>query len=232
MENFAPEANIECLRKIYALYDKQIKRFDVVCQKKCSSCCTCNVTLTGLEASYLTASLTQEAKKNLQTMIKTHFPKKRYIPRMTTNMFAKMCMEGKELPEEENDPSWGKCPLLVDDMCSIYEFRPFGCRALMSQVHCQKKGYAQIPPMVLTMNNVFLQYIEHMDESGIFSNLSDMLELLLSSEMTDNFSDQKKIPDTSRFLSNEKISVLMVEPQHREKIRSLLDTLSFIIKKN
>lgn len=178
---------------------------------------------------YLLHVVAPEEKKDLKTRIKQNFPQKRYIPKMTANMFARMCVEDKDIPEEENDPSWGKCPLLVDDMCSIYDVRPFGCRALMSQVHCREKGYARIPPIVLTINNLFLQYIEHLDQKGFFGNLSDMLTLFLSDNTIQSFSDPSKITNDGRFLFNEKIAVLMIPPEHREKLRPLLMKLSDLL---
>ncbi|MCD4722580.1 MAG: hypothetical protein K8S13_22390 [Desulfobacula sp.] len=223
------ESQIDLLKRMVALYDKAVEHIEVKCQQKCSSCCTCNVTLTSLEAGFLIADLTQEEKKDLKTRIKQNFPQKRYIPKMTANMFARMCVEDKDIPEEENDPSWGKCPLLVDDMCSIYDVRPFGCRALMSQVHCREKGYARIPPIVLTINNLFLQYIEHLDQKGFFGNLSDMLTLFLSDNTIQSFSDPSKITNDGRFLFNEKIAVLMIPPEHREKLRPLLMKLSDLL---
>ncbi|MCK5348263.1 MAG: hypothetical protein KAJ25_02685, partial [Desulfobacula sp.] len=86
----APET--DQLKQMYALYDKAVEHIDVVCRKKCSSCCTCNVTLTSLEADLLIAGLAPQEKKDLKTRIKRHFPQKRFIPKMTTNMFARMCM--------------------------------------------------------------------------------------------------------------------------------------------
>jgi len=221
--------NIELLKKVYSLYDEAIGHIDLACRKKCSSCCTCNVTMTSLEACFLIASLTQQEKRNLQTRIKQHFPQQRYIPKMTTNMFARMCKERKEIPEEGNDPSWGKCPLLVNDLCILYDARPFGCRALISQAHCRKKGYAQVPPIVLSLNNLFLQAIEHMDQGGFSGNLSDMLTLFLADSVLENFPDPLKITDDERFLLNEKIGVLMIPPEHREKVRALLEKLSLLV---
>ncbi len=220
------EPNIDQLKKIYMLYDEAIEHIDVVCQKKCSPCCTCNVTLTSLEAQFIVSSLNRHGKANLQDKMTTYFPEKRYIPKATINMFARLCAQGKEIPEEENDPSWGKCPLLVDDMCSIYDARPFGCRALMSQVQCSRKGYAQIPPIVLTINNIILQYIEQLDKKGGSANLSDMLTLFLSDPPIKTISDRQKESHDGRFLLNEKIFVLMVPPEHREKVRPLLERLS------
>ncbi|SDU05284.1 hypothetical protein [Desulfobacula phenolica] len=217
---------IERLKKIYSLYDEAMDHMEGVCQKKCSSCCTCNVTLTTLEAEFLIEALTQREKKELQARINHCFPQKRYIPKMTTNRFARLCVEGKEVPEEENDPSWGKCPLLADDLCVLYEVRPFGCRALMSQVHCSEKGYAQVPPIVLTFNTLFSQVIEHVDENGFFGNLSDMLTLFLSDNTFMRFSDPAGIPDDGRFVFNEKIPVLMIPLEHRERVKSFWKKLS------
>jgi Fe-S-cluster containining protein len=226
VKNQRVKANIEKLEKIYSFYDEIIEKFEFVCQKRCPSCCTCNVTMTKLEADLLVGSLTQQEKKELQTMVKQNSPQKRYVPMMTTNGFARLCMEGKDTLEEENDPAWGKCPLLVDDMCSIYNFRPFGCRALVSQVQCCKKGYAQIPPVVLTINNLFLQYIEHVDENGFFGNLSDILPLILSDKLQRDLLDHSGFIKDGKFVLNEKVRVWMVPPEHREKVRPILAKLS------
>ncbi len=229
MKNQRVNPGIERLKKIYSLYDEAIDHMEGVCQKECSSCCTCNVTLTSLEADFLIDALTRQEKKALQDRINHYFPEKRYIPKITTNRFARLCMEDKEIPEEENDPSWGKCPLLENDLCSVYEVRPFGCRALMSQVYCSEKGYAQVPPIVLTLNNLFLQAIEHVDENGFSGNLSDLLTLVLSDNEFVNFSDPSGIPYDGRFVSNEKIPVLMIPPEHRERVRPILEKLSVLV---
>lgn len=229
MKNQRGNPAVEQLKKIYALYDDAIDHTEVVCRKKCSSCCTCNVTLTSLEAECLVAALPRQEKKTLQARIDRCFPEKRYIPKMTTNRFARLCMEGKEVPEEENDPSWGKCPLLADDLCTVYEVRPFGCRALISRVHCDKKGYAQVPPLVLTFNTLFSQIIEQMDAGGVSGNLSDMLPLFLSDNTFMECPDHAGMPDDSRVVSNEKIPVLMIPPGHREQVRPVLEKLSSLV---
>ncbi len=222
MKNQAYEPKKDLLGKIYTLYDETIKTSDFVCKEKCSSCCTCNVTMTSLEANYLFHSLNSREQAGLSLKIKNNFPQKRYIPKMTTNMFAKMCMEGKELPEEENDPLWGKCSLLDDDSCSVYKARPFGCRALLSRMHCKEKGYASLPPLVLTINNLFLQYIEHIDENGLFGNLSDIMTWFVSSQ---SIQEGKK-----DFLYNHKMPVLMVPPEHQEKVKPLLEKFNFLLQ--
>ncbi len=227
------------LKKIYKLYDETIAGFNMACRKKCSSCCTCNVTMTSLEAEFMTASLTNQEKNNLKILIDRCVPGKRYIPKMSSNSFARMCMQGKDIPAEENDPNWGRCPMLVDDLCTLYDVRPFGCRALMSEKQCQKNGYAQIPPIILTINNLFLQFIEHADQNGFFGNMSDVFPLFLADDLKDNASDciNKKDNasdcinkiDGKNLLSNEKIAVLMIPQEHRKKIRPILDKLSSLV---
>ena len=226
MKNQDRLTQMRILKKLYLLYEKAIEQVKTVCGEKCSSCCTCNVTLTGLEAEFLMAAVTQEEKKNLKNMIEQDPSSKRYVPKMTSNCFARMCMENKDIPEEENDPSWGKCPLLVDELCHIYEVRPFGCRALMSQVNCRKSGYAKMDPLVLTLNTVFLQIIEHLDEKGYFGNLSDMLTLFWSDVPCKTSLDCSQVSRDEQLLCNEKIPLLMVPPEHQEVVKPLLKKLS------
>lgn len=139
-------------------------------------------------------------------------------------------MEGKDIPEEENDPAWGRCPVLKEEMCTVYDARPFGCRALMSQIDCSENGYAQVPPEVMTMNNVLMQVIEHVDQKGISGNFSDIMLLFLSDEPPAGnlraFATQHK---GKHLLLNEKIPVLMIPPEHRQKLASFIEKISSIL---
>lgn len=208
---------LDRLREIYHLYDRHMASEASVCKEKCADCCTCNVTITSLEADLLLASLSPVEKTALHNRIIRYFPQKRFIPKMTVNTFARWCMEGRNIPEEENDPTWGTCPLLTDDLCTVYDARPFGCRALMSRHHCRDKGHALIPPLVVTVNNLFLQAIEHLDQNEFSGNLSDMLTRLPEDE-----------PGTTddRFVPNEAIPVLMVPPEHRADMAPVIQQLS------
>ncbi len=226
MNGYSKGPDTDLLEKIYSLYDEAVEPMTHVCKEKCASCCTCNLTLTSLEAGFIMNSLAIGEKKDLQIRIGQRFPLKRYVPKMTTNGFARMCMENIDIPEEENDPSWGICPLLEDDLCTVYEARPFGCRSLMSEIPCGQDGYARIPPLGLTLNTLFLQAIEHLDQKGFSGNLSDMLLLFLSEkgmdDMTEGFND---ISGERFFMRNEKISVLMVPPVHQKALKTLIREL-------
>lgn len=212
--------NLERLRKIYDLYDRFMASKASVCKKGCADCCTCNVTVTTLEADLLLRSLSPGEKNTLSTRIIRYFPQKRFIPKMTCNTFARWCMEGRSIPEEENDPAWGICPLLAENLCTVYDIRPFGCRALMSRHLCRDRGHAHIPPLVMTANNLFLQTIEHLDSRGFSGNLSDMLTRLPAGE-TD--------PPDNRFVPNAAIPVLMVPPEHRSDMAPVIQQLSTLL---
>lgn len=242
INRYKTRREFEILTRIYALYDETMQNQKTICQKGCAACCTCNVTMTGLEAALLADALDLKAKKALKEAVNSHFPANRFILKTTTNQFARLCMEGKPVLEEENDPAWGKCPALKSDVCSIYEARPFGCRALMSTASCADQGYAQISPEIVTINTVFMQAIEHLDQKGISGNFSDIMQLFLDENpsknesppiMTDpieNIRKNIKEKGSTRFSANEKITVLMIEPEHRKKLTPLVQTLSSFLK--
>ncbi len=222
-------AEFDQLKAVFDLFESLVKNTDWVCGQKCAACCTCNVTMTSLEAQLMVSQLSDDLKQSIKDKIKAHVVSKKYVPKLTFNRFARLCRQGKDIPEEENDPLWGRCALLETKLCMVYEYRPFGCRALLSSVDCKENGYARIPPFVLTLNNLFLQYIEHLDHDGFSGNLSDMLALYLTHEA--ETSDPEKIAGLAdeRFTPNEKISVLMIPPEHRGEIGPVIEKLNGIL---
>ncbi len=229
-------SSIQILHSLYQIHDTAMADFSVVCKEQCSDCCTCNVVATSLEISYLFSKLESRGITDLKTRVAENFPENRYQPGTTTNGFAIQCLEddGAEPEEEENDPSWGECPLLEDGRCTVYGARPFGCRNMMSQVACHDQGIAQVPPLALTINTIFLQYIEHIDSNGFSGNLSDMVSLYLKDTNSnrgagslylslENIEDSDK---TGGIIQNYKIPALMVPPEHRRDVESILKEIS------
>ena len=212
------DLRLDQLRQLYDLYDAFMAEADIVCHKGCATCCTCNVTITSLELDYIKATLGPGKAGFLMERVGKNLAKKRFQPKTTINGFARLCMEGKDIPEEENDPAWGECPLLLNNTCTIYPVRPFGCRSLVSQEDCSRLGVATLPPLVLTVNNLFMQYIEQMDRNGISGNLSDMIiaasPLSLSTGIVT--------------INNQAVRVLMVPPEHRERVGPLLQDMNRI----
>jgi len=215
--NEANGAKLAALKQIYALYDAYTQSLSLACRKYCAHCCTCNVTLTRLEAAYICRGLSPEKQADLRRALAPQLEKKRYQPAITLNRMAELCMGGAELPEEEIDPAWGPCPLLTDKACPIYELRPFGCRCLLSTRNCGETGCAEIDDYTITVNYVFLQFIEHLEPDGFSGNFSDVLTAMETK------------PPESPLLVNRPIPALLIPPAHQSRLKPLVDQLQAIV---
>jgi len=204
--------NLARLDRIYRLYAEQTGSLDLACRKYCADCCTADVTLTRLEGAYILDALDDEGRAELFARLAAHGDSPRFQPRMTTNGFAAYCNHGAP-PEDAAGSATGPCPLLSENACTIYPQRPFGCRCMISARPCRETGEARIDPFTLTLNTVFLQLIEHLDKDGFFGNLNDVLCRLDRS-------------DAGATIPCQPLSALMVPPEHRDRIRPVLDALN------
>ena len=78
---------------------------------------------------------------------------------------------------------------------------------------------------MLTVNNIFLQTMEHLDRHGCFGNLSDVLLGLSSGENERCYRDGKIDCAKMGLIKNQAMTVLMIPPDHREKVEPILDQL-------
>lgn len=219
------------LEKIYSLYEKFVGEYDFSCHSGCSTCCTRNVAVTSLESLYLTRHMQRfcpdEAAYFEGALIRT-VSLSRFIPKTTSNGFARMVMEGGEESEEVMDPSWKPCPFLGSaSECRVYEARPFNCRCMHSEEKCEEGGFSVLQEYVVTLNNVFLQYIEHLDKNGFVSNLADAC-LWMSDRGNMLSYSEGLLPDNlpGDFVGCVPMPFLMVPPEHQEKIRPVLKALA------
>ena len=214
------------LDQLYKIYDQFIDTLDIVCEKFCANCCTCNVTMTTLEAYKIISALDLDSRKSMLDKLNQQMKKQRFIPKITTNQLADICLSGNDPPEEAIDPSWGPCPLLDDNSCPVYDRRPFGCRCMVSKQRCADTGVAEIDEFTITVNHVFLQYIEHIDQNGFSGNLSDVLAQMLFNESAD-FGTEIKLSQTT-LIKNTPLSALLIPPEHRKKIEPIMTALRAI----
>jgi len=213
------------LKKIYKIYDDIADHWETACRRYCAACCTCNVTMTTLEGAFITEILAEKGDTDLSDRLKAISDNRRFFPQITTNELADRCVQGKAFPEEKSDPSWGKCPLLIDNQCSIYSVRPFGCRCFVSTTDCRKTGYADTDPFVISINNLFLQYIEHIDAHGFFGNMTDILVFTDTTvHRQDNWENAPK-HNSGHLITCQPLKTLLTPPEHREEIRPILNTL-------
>jgi Fe-S-cluster containining protein len=210
---------------IYRIYDEFIQPQPLACKRRCAACCTCNMTLTTLEAYRVHSALDGSQKKSLETAIHRTACRQRFQPRLTTNQIAGLCMADQDVPDEAIDPNAGQCPLLVLLECPIYDHRPFGCRCMVSKVRCDQTGYADMDEVVLTVNNLFLQYIEHIDVPGLSGNFIDVLTFLSNEDNRRNYRSGKLSKDHRHLIPNSPIPAVMIPPRHRQKIQPILLSL-------
>ena len=221
---------IDILDKMYKRFEIAMAVFTPACRQKCADCCTCNVTATGLEVAYLFSHLDKKEKQSVLDRVKNMPGNRRYRSGQTTNGFAHACMTGAPVDEQDNDPAWGGCPFLEDNLCTVYRARPFGCRSMMSQTRCQNGGHAQMPELALTINTVFLQYIEHLDRNGVSGNFFDLAKAVSSFDLVlEKLQDSDK---TELFIRNQPIPALMVPPEHRGQVASLVKDLGALVRES
>jgi len=169
------------LEAIYRFYDDFLEGFSIACEKGCHVCCTNSVSSTSLEAAYLIEGVSrmgsggEELVKRAEAMrAEPHFQ-----PSTTINTSAALCMKGKEIPEETSPMSFDPCPFLSEQgLCSLYEWRPFACRAMSSSSVCVEGGEARMEPFLVTVNLALYQILEHIDRDGFYGNVLDLLPVV------------------------------------------------------
>jgi hypothetical protein len=213
------------LEKMYELYKDFVKDDDFACQRHCAHCCTRNVTLTTLEGYFLLNNLDTTIQTKLIQKVKQQEGIKRFMPKVTINRMADMCARDEEPPEEENNENWGQCPALEIDLCPIYSKRPFGCRCMVSRQNCGSIGYANVPSWVISVNNVLLQYIEHIDAKGFSGNFTDIMLFLYDPNNFDDYANDRLGACPKPLLNNQPVYILMVPPEDRPRIEPLLKAI-------
>ena len=216
---------LDVLDRIYRIYDDFVGDLDVACKKYCDTCCTRNVTLTTLEGCRIVDCLISDGKAYLFDIIQKDLHKRRFQPSITTNMLAELSIAEKDIPDEKSCYSREECPILTDRQCPVYKVRPFGCRCFVSKHSCLEKGYAEVDEFILSVNNIFLQYIEHIDSQGCSGNLIDVLLYFESSEARQNYRDGVSNCAENNLISNRSIPALMIPPEHRLKIQPILQAI-------
>jgi Putative zinc- or iron-chelating domain len=224
------DTRISLLEHLYALYDAFAGDLHPACRKGCAACCTRNVTLTSLEGRVIHRHLGTMGHPHWQTALRDAASQPHFQPRVTLNQLAELCARDQVIPEEVIDPHCGPCPLLIDNTCCIYAARPFGCRAMVSTRVCTANGEARMPDFVLTVNNVFLQYIEAIDHEGFSGNLIDVV-LHLTSDCS-GFVDIRHLGrHAQHLLPNRGIPVLMIPPEHRQHMQRHLQDIQSTIRR-
>lgn len=169
-------AKLELLDRIYYAFDQWLTaEYKTACSRGCAACCTGHVTGTAIEAYRVRQAITKLDRPDLFDRLAETAGSNLFRPGLSPNALALACLMRQEPPEEEPPETQTVCPLLEDDLCLVYEDRPFGCRAMVSFQTCRPSGQAEAPPEVVVAAAVGQQIIEHLDVGGAFGNLTDLV---------------------------------------------------------
>lgn len=219
---------LNALKAVYDSYAAFSYRLTVACKWGCALCCTQQVTMTTLEGRLIVEDSAGTDRQG-RAVASGEAIVQPGEPPITTNDFALFCLKGQDPSPHQNErnPRAGMpCRFLSNDECTIYDVRPFGCRCFFSAQPCEKEGCAVIDPFLLTVNTVFLQCIEHMDQGGFFGHLDDVLAFLASDKQP---GAQAGPTGRRRLSSNKRIPVLLIPPEHRQRMEPILQDLKQII---
>jgi Fe-S-cluster containining protein len=223
-------SKLRILDQIYSIYEEFANTLELACKKHCSFCCTTNVLLTTLEGYKIIEALISSDRLDVVKNIETTPGTAIYRPEMTTNQIAQMCADGRQLPEEKGTRIQGECFFLMENTCSIYQLRPFGCRCLVSRHNCGEKGYAEVEDFVISVNTVILQMIEHTDAQGCTGNLLDVLDVLSSEDNQAAYRSNALKCQKNGLIPNHPLTFLMIPPEHRTRMQPILQKLRQIFQ--
>ena len=219
------DQSIELLHDVYRIFDHFIADFQFHCRKQCALCCTRNVTITTLEAAAMISAWDGRGFAQWVDLVRPAAEAPRLQPVTTINELAQLCAQDAPIPEGQAVSELLACPFLEHDVCGIYEDRPFACRAMVSLSYCGGLQEAEMPELVLTVNNIIMQYIEAIDAHRFSGNMIDVLLTMSNALQRRAYHTRMPMQLDPGLLVNRPISVLMVPPEHREAIQPLLDSL-------
>jgi Fe-S-cluster containining protein len=219
------EKKLEALNRVYKIYQAYSATLDLACKAQCAHCCTTNATMTTLEGYKIIKGLAAAGKQEIIDSLKEIKARPRFQPQLTTNRMAELCAADAKVPQEDTAVEWQDCSLLDDSLCSIYDLRPFGCRCFVSRHNCGEAGYADIDDFTASVNTVFLQVIEHLDAAGCSGNLIDVLQFMAFDDKRWAYEKGDVNCEKNGLIVNWELKVLMIPPEHREKIEPILQQL-------
>ncbi|MEN8189913.1 MAG: YkgJ family cysteine cluster protein [Thermodesulfobacteriota bacterium] len=163
----------EILLAVYEEFADWSKSINTACEKRCSACCTQNVTITAVEGEVIHRFIHKQQRQEwFADRIRQKGATRR--PKLTTNQFAALCLKGEDA-SPESIGNYDVCPFLEDDCCSIYEARPFSCRSFASEIRCTPEKPAEIAEHYLSAVTAVMQIIEHLGQGEYWGNMLDVL---------------------------------------------------------
>ena len=166
----------QIIELIYDRFDNWSSQFGFACNRGCAACCITDVNISAPEGELLLDHITGAHGPGwLADKLAAGEPLHRELAQ-TTNDYARACLEGWD-SEDEDRRRGGVCPVLHNDICSVYPARPFSCRCFASTICCRRGGNAVLPPAYLTAATAVSQIIEHVGQFSLWGTMIDVLTL-------------------------------------------------------
>lgn len=182
--------------------------------------------MTSLEGALIYDCLVLNKKRDLLAKISKR-DQPLAVPRHTTNEFARYCFEEKEIEDNELC-DLSPCLFLVDNICTIYPVRPFGCRSFVSTKQCDKENAAEIFPSIITVNSLVMQVLEHIDQGNPWGNMVSVLKGII---VMPGFSESQLQTETDKqhLLISQANPGFLIPPEDRQVAEGFLQAL-FAVK--
>ena len=224
------ELKNKILEIIFEKYNQWIRNEAFHCHKGCSLCCTQNVIITAVEGQYIYNYILMG---KMEPWFAEKLLKERRTQKinLTTNGFARRCLEKNEEYEYEEQPQInGICPFLEENSCTIYAVRPFACRSFASTKDCHDSGSAQLSERLLVINTVTMQLLEHLGQKGYWGNMIDVLLALAERKVNDevriNISDDEIIKRAiTKILTAEPLPGFLLKPEEENEVKQYLQSI-------
>ncbi len=166
----------QILKAIYTIFSDWSADKKVSCRKGCSTCCTQNVTTTALEGEIVLRFI---HKTNMDKWFAEKLQENRpqHRPKMSTNDFARACLQGRDVDFGEVT-NQAPCPFLEANICLIYPARPFSCRMMISEKTCSTDQPALVSDHYFAASTAVSQIVEHLGQKEYWGNMLDILPAL------------------------------------------------------
>ncbi len=200
------------LAELYAAYNQLAQGQRWACFAGCSVCCqTGRVLITTLEGRYLAEGLRRAGRDDLLRAAAAVPVEPAARPASSFNALARMCLARQEPPPAAGpEAAPGRCPLLQDDLCPVYDHRPLACRTMVSAEVCAPGGQAVHDQWWITLATAFFQLVEAADPAGLFGPLP----AVLAAESGAGWE--------SRLVPCEPLPGLLAPPEHQEGLSRAL----------
>lgn len=212
---------------IYNAYE-QWDDGETACTKGCSSCCTQNVNMTAVEGEIIYHFINEQ---DLQGWLaeKLEQPRQTTAAKLTTNQYAKACIDGKEAGETEEE-NLNPCPFLENNECSIYRVRPFACRCFASTEKCEEGGNSVLPGHIISGATAIMQVIEHLGQREYWGNMLDVMlalgDLVANKKMAESLADPKIMDYArARLIAAQPLPGFLIQEEDQSQVQELLDTV-------